>query len=113
MEVRGCSVFIPAVIIAMPPAGMQFEKIGPEQRHHYPEIDFLAEPETFECGLGFIPIVDHNVLKQKIQAMLLGYKPESGTLDEIDCETLADEIAPDMSEIVCGTQQQHRERIKE
>lgn len=89
------------------PAGIQYMKVKPEDKHFYPEVDFLEELETWDDGLGFIPIVDHKVVKQKIKTMLLGYKPDNGALDEIDCDVLADEIMPDMRDVVFDTMKEN------
>lgn len=91
------------------PAGLQVIKVTPENRHYYyPEIDDLPEFKTYNDGLGFVPIVDHHIARQHVKEILLGYEPENGVLDEIDCDTLAEEVFSDMRSTVFGTIEKFR-----
>lgn len=83
------------------PAGLRLVKIPREQWRLY-DVEVIPEMKFFD-DIATIDILDIEEVRNAIRQGLIGYSPESGTLDEIDADTLAEEIAPDLREMVAAT----------
>lgn len=84
------------------PAGVDFFKTDKSDDHYMYDIGKIPEIEFSKYGTFFIPVIDPQIVRNKMVESIIGFKPEgpNNTIDQIDAETLAEEAFPDLREVV-------------
>ena len=81
------------------PVGIEFFKVPKDNEDLYlindiPEIDF------WHNGLQFLPVIDPEDVRNKIQKYMTGYSPsENNTCNKIEAEIIAEELFPDLRDL--------------
>ena len=84
------------------PAAVMIHRVAPEDFEMF-DVRHVPEFETSADGIAFIDIISPKAVRKRMQDAIVGYAPESGVIDDIDAQTLADEAFWDLREAVFAT----------
>src|SRR5690349_20198577 len=83
------------------PAGVRVWKVPPEEFRQW-RVDEIPLFELWN-GIGFIDVVDYEIVRRKVKETILGAEPEGDAIDEIEADVLAEEAIPDLRDAVFET----------
>lgn len=88
------------------PAGIQIQNVRKADWHLW-DVKSIPDLKMHEHSqMLFLPIISTQIVRKKMQEMLIGFEPENGKMDEIDAETLAEEAFRDLRDCVAETRKE-------
>jgi len=83
------------------PAGVQIHKVPKSDWRMY-DVKDVTDLEFFD-GLRFIPVINVGSVRKAMESAMVGFKTESGAIDEIEANVLSSEAFPDLRTCVFET----------
>jgi len=84
------------------PAGVRVFKVPADEFHQW-RVDEIPPFDLWRDNIGFIDVVDYQIVRRKVKEAILGFEPDGDAIDDIEADVLAEEAIPDLRDAVFET----------